>query len=393
MGTRRQSSENAPLGRLRVFVLLWLTGFSIRVTLLAVPPLLPRIAQDLQLTNTEVAALTTLPLLLFSVAATLGSGVVWLAGARRTVVAGLLLAGAAAALRGTASSTVALFVFTLLMGLGIAAVQPAVPSLVRAWVPRSIGRATAVYVNGILVSEAAAASLTLPVVLPALGTWELALAVWAIPVIVTAVLVSTLAEKKEPQAAVDASRWVPAWSEGRTWRLGLFQASGSVAYFASNAVIPVYLLAQDRPDLIGWTLASLNVSQLLASILVAVLPVNIVTDTPARVIAGVAVAGAAAGLVGSPDLAVLWGGIIGLGSAFIFTVSLALPALLARGREVARLSAGMFTIGYALAFLIPLAGGALWDATGSAWTALAPVIMAGLGAIVVGGEPTARGAE
>lgn len=364
-------------------MLLWLAGFSLRVTLLAVPPLLPSIKEDLGLTNAAVAALTTLPVLLFSVAATLGSGVVSFVGARRTLIVGLLVAGAASAPRGSVSTTTMLFVATFVMGLGIAAVQPAVPALVRAWAPQSIGRATAVYVNGLLVAEAAAASLTLPVLRPVLGSWEAALAVWAVPVFLTAVLVMLLT-REEPEPPATGSRWVPSWLEGRTWRLGLLQATGSVAYFGANAMLPVYLHARGRSDLVAWTLTALNTTQLLASVLVWVAPLTVSAGKVAIGAAGVAVTGAAIGAMVSPGLSVLWGGMIGVGSAMVFTVSLALPAALAHGREAARLSAGMFTIGYAFAFLAPLAGGALWDATRSPWIALAPVLAAGLGAITVG---------
>jgi MFS transporter, CP family, cyanate transporter len=87
-------------GRAKPFVLLWLTGLSLRITLLSVPPLLLRIKSSLELSNAEVAALTTLPLLLFSAAATLGSGIVSFVGARRALIAGLTLAGDAGGVGG-----------------------------------------------------------------------------------------------------------------------------------------------------------------------------------------------------------------------------------------------------------------------------------------------------
>ena len=45
-------------------------------------------------------------------------------------------------------------------------------------------------------------------------------------------------------------------------------------------------------------------------------------------------------------------------------MTLALPPQLVAAGDVHRLSAGMFAIGYALSCLVPLAGGAIWDATG-----------------------------
>ena len=369
--------------RAKPFVLLWLTGLSLRITLLSVPPLLLRIKSSLDLSNTEIAALTTLPLLLFSAAATLGSGIVSFVGARRTLIVGLTLAGGAAVLRGVGPSAVALFAFTFVMGLGIAAIQPAVPVLVQSWASTSIARATATYVNGVLVAEAIGASLT-PVLLSVLGSWEATLAVWAAPVVVTVVLVVFLTGENA-QTIRDRVRWIPSWSEGLTWQLGAVQAAASVAYFGTNAMVPVFLAEHGREDLVGLSLAVLNTSQLLASAVVASLPLAISAGRKALVTNGALVVAAAVAIIAAPGLTVLWCAVIGFCSAIVFTVSLALPAALASGPEVARLAAGMLTIGYGCAFLLPLAGGALLDMTGAPWTALTPVVAAGLGATVAGG--------
>jgi len=368
--------------------MLWLIGFSLRVTVLAIPPLLPSIRRDLALSNTEVAALTTLPILVLGVAASLGSAVVRRTGARRAVVAGLVLTAVAAAARGADSSPAWIFFFTLLMGLGIAAVQPAVPSLVRAWMPAAIGRGTAFYVNGILLSEAAAASLTLPLLVRPLGGWEPALAVWSVPVLATAAVVALGAKRGDVEPGPGS--WFPSFRDRLTWRLGLFQAAGSIAYFASNAVLPVFLVDRGLEGRVGWTVAVLNTSQLISPVLVATLPLGVSAGRRASAAAGVALGAAAAATIAFPELAVVWAAVIGVASAFVFTVALALPAALADGPEVARLSAGMFTIGYGLAFLVPLAGGALWDAVGSGWAALAPVAAAGACAAAVGGVNVPR---
>jgi hypothetical protein len=75
---------------------------------------------------------------------------------------------------------------TVLMGVGIAIYQPALPSLVSVWLPTRVGPATAVYVNGLLVGETLSAGLTLPVILPLVrGRWTRSLAVWALPILLT----------------------------------------------------------------------------------------------------------------------------------------------------------------------------------------------------------------
>jgi CP family cyanate transporter-like MFS transporter len=58
---------------LRHLGLLWLAGTAMRITILAVPPLIPLIHDDLRMTETQVGFLVGLPLLVFAVAAVPGS--------------------------------------------------------------------------------------------------------------------------------------------------------------------------------------------------------------------------------------------------------------------------------------------------------------------------------
>ena len=57
----------------------------------------------------------------------------------------------------------------------------------------------------------------------------------------------------------------------------------------------------------------------------------------------------------------------------MLALSFALPPLLAPSGEVARTSAGVFTIGYSVAFASSLVSGALWDVTHVAATAFVPI--------------------
>lgn len=53
------------------------------------------------------------------------------------------------------------------------------PALVQAWFPRHVGRASAIYSNGLLVGEVLAATLTLPFLLALFG-WQVALSAWSL---------------------------------------------------------------------------------------------------------------------------------------------------------------------------------------------------------------------
>src|SRR6202790_4656423 len=144
--------------------LLWLAGAALRMTVLAVPPLLPLMHGDLDLSETEIGTLAGLPSLLFAVAAVPGSLIIARFGAKAALIAGLLVTALASAARGAAADVAMLFAATIAM---------------RAGLPDRIGFATATYTNGLLFGEIFAVSLTLPLVLPlADGHWRIAVALW-----------------------------------------------------------------------------------------------------------------------------------------------------------------------------------------------------------------------
>ncbi len=54
---------------MRALLLLWLAGTCLRITVLAIPPVIPQIHADLGLGQAAIGALTSLPVLLFAFAA------------------------------------------------------------------------------------------------------------------------------------------------------------------------------------------------------------------------------------------------------------------------------------------------------------------------------------
>jgi CP family cyanate transporter-like MFS transporter len=363
--------------------LLWLVGADLRLTVLSVPPVLPLIHRDLGLDEKGVAALTGLPVLVFALIAVPGSLLIARLGARRAIIVGLVTAALATALRGVGPSASMLFAMTFLMGTGIAIMQPALPALVSAWFSGRAALATAVYANGLLVGETLGAGLTLPLVLPLVGgSWEWSLAAWGAPVLLTALL---MLPARPPAAAgagaIGRVRWWPDWRDPRTWQLGLVQGGGSALYFACNAFIPDYLHAVGRPELINACLTALNSGQLPASFVILLFAPRLAgRKQPMMAVAAVSFLCLAGLLVPEPAVMVASAAVIGFAAAFILILTLALPPLLAPADDVHRLSAGMMTISYALAFVVPLLGGAVWDATAVTATAFLP---GAIGALLV----------
>src|SRR6266852_7627726 len=133
--------------------LLWLAGVGLRLTILAVPPVIPSIQADLDLSGTEIGILSGLPLILFAIAALPGSLLIARFGALPTLFGGLLIAGVASGVRGAWLDVWVLYAATIVMSAGIAIMQPALPPLVQQWLPQRVSFGTALYTNGLLVGE------------------------------------------------------------------------------------------------------------------------------------------------------------------------------------------------------------------------------------------------
>ncbi|HYM70453.1 MAG TPA: MFS transporter [bacterium] len=343
--------------------LLWIMGADLRLTILAVPPVLTLIHRDLHLSEAGVGALTALPVFLLAAAAVLGSLLIAHMSAVRAAAVGLLLVAVASALRGVGPSAGMLFAMTLLMGVGVAVTQPAMPSLVGRWFTSRVGLATAVYANGMLVGEALSAALTLPFVLPLVGgSWERSFVVWSLPALLTALVLGAM--PAPPPAEGSARRWWPDWRGTPTLRLGLTLGGASAAYFGSNAFIPEFLGATGRSDMIGTCLTALNAGQLPASVAVACLAPRMIGRRGPLVWSGALIlAGLAIFLLVPGAGLVLGAALIGFSTAQILVLTLAMPPLLTEAHDVHRLSAGMLAIAYTCTFVFPLLAGAAWDAT------------------------------
>ena len=358
-------------------LLLWLGGIDMRLTMLAVPPLIPLIHRELHLDEKAVGALVSGPVLLLAIAAVPGSLLIARFGVRGALFAGLGSVAVFGALRGLGPGAPVLFSATFLMGLGVAVTQPAFPSLVREWFPRRIAIATAVYSNGILIGETLPTVLTTPFgVLPLThGDWRWALATWSVLVACSAVAIAAAAPTRATGPAV-TRRWWPDWRQGQAVRIGIVMGMASAAYFGANAFIPDFLDQTGRHNLISPTLALLNGSQLLTAPVVALWP-NLLAGRAGFVGSAAIMATAQLGLVLTPGSGVLlFAFALGFSTALAFVVVLSLPPRIAPAADVARMSAAIFTLQYATAFVIPLIAGALWDATGRALLAFVPGIAA-----------------
>lgn len=384
---------------LYTLVLLWLAGAAMRLTVLAVPPVLPQMQRGLAMSQTDIGVLSSLPSLLFAIVAIPGAALVARFGALPTLIGGLVVAAAGGAVRGLAPDTLILFATTFAMSAGIAVMQPALPRIVRDWAPRRVGFATAVYANGMLASEALAASLTIPFVLPlAGGSWRWSLAFWSLPVVLIGWLLAAEGARRRaiaepaPAAIRGPQRWWPDWRDPLTWEIGLAMGCASGIYFGVNAFLPGYLIGSGRGGSVDGALAAINITQIPATVILFFCAQRLSVKRIPYVATGIAAAAGVIGLVMMPGAwALAWSALIGFCCAAVITLALTLPPLLSRPDDVHRLAGAAFTIGYAWAVVIPILGGLAWDLTGTPVAAFAPAAACGIIVAVVGASFRFRG--
>ena len=362
---------------IRMLIVLWLVGWTLRVPVLAAPPLATRIADAFGLGEAGVGALTMLPVVAVAFGAIPAAWIIARFGLRLAIVGGLLVMVAASVARGQVPSTTMLFAASVVMGLGVAVFQTALPAATRVWTPTHVALGSAVYLNGMMLGELSGAGLTLPVVLPlAGGDWRLALILWAIPILlITALVVLIRLPKEQPDftkldpVCLSPRASLPKWSDGRVWQYGLLLASSVVGFFIVNAYSGTLLRARGETEALEELLFAYNATPLLGSFIVLSAPGWIGLRTPIAVSAMFSAAGLA-GFIFLESWA-SWAAalITGCAATVELILLISLPPAIAKGIAVTRLSAGMTLIGFAIAFALSFIGG--WFADRMDWIEMA----------------------
>jgi CP family cyanate transporter-like MFS transporter len=184
--------------------------------------------------------------------------------------------------------------------------------------------------------------------------------------------------------------WWPDFKNPLVWLLGLALGSNNSPYFATSAFLGDYLASKGEADLLGAALSWLNIAQILALALLIATSGRLAQRAwpflifGPMMLAALLVMIAAPGAIGIIGSAVL----IGFTTAMTFTPLLALPPALCAPGDLSRTAAGMFTIAYACAIVIPTISGALWDATGRPWTAFVPLCICAVTLTMLGAAVT-----
>lgn len=377
-----KASSSAPTARswFALLALLWLAGLYLRVPVLVAPALAPFIADDLGLSQALTGALTTLPVFMLAVGAMPGSLAISRIGPRATLAIALVLTALGSTLRGLAPEAASLMAASAITGLGIAAMQPALPALLRLWLtPERLALGSAVYMNGMLMGEFIGGGVTLPVMMPLMDdSWRWTLIAWSVPAFLVAGLLF-VPRSRSSETATDTSQWLPDWKNPLTWRLGVLLGASGGLFFGTNAYMGNVLEQRGTLDTLDTALFWLNLAQVGASLIMLKMARRWVGRSR-MIFAMLVVALITLGLFLMTEgvLSIVFLFIMGCTAGIMLILVVALPPQVARTGETGRLAAGNFTIGYTLSFGVPMLGGLIADMTGNANHALVTMLLYGL---------------
>ena len=365
-----------------------LLALNLRTLVASLPPLLTDVRADLGLSGLAAGLLTTLPVLAFGAFAPLAPRLTRRVSIERVLLACALLTATAAGLRG-AGGWVPLFAGCALAGLAVALAQAVLPVLIRLRHPEITGLLTGAYSMSLTLGAALAAGLTVPLE-HALGSWEAALAAWALPALVAALV--WLPAALRPGTTVSGPPPTGLWRNRLAWNVSLFMGVQSMAFYAGLSWIPTVLEDAGFSKGEAGSLQALGVlMQLAPAFAVPVLAARSHNQIGVLfAIVGFSVAGVL-GLIVAPDAAPAWIIVFGIGQGGALGLGLILPVL--RGGDaasVAALTAMSLWVGFIVAAAGPWLLGAVHDATGG-WT-IALLALAAISVLELApGLPAARG--
>lgn len=341
--------------------MVFLIALNLRAAITSVGPVLPRVGEDLALSEPMQGLLGALPLLAFAVGSPLVHRLTRRTGVDGALLLALLLIAAGLALR-PFTGVPGLWLGTAVAGLAIAIGNVLVPVVVRRDYPARLALATGFFTMFMSLAAAVASGTAVP--FADRWGWRTALAAWAVPPLLIAVAwavrmrvspspPSTLPQPGEVTTSV--------WRQPTAWLVTAFMGLQSTAFYILVTWLPTIEVAGGVPDTAaGVHLSIYQVVGMVSGMAIPLLMRRPGSVVPATLTASVPMVVAAAGLLLAPGLPMLWVVAAGLSSGSSIVVALTLIGL--RGRthaETTQLSGMAQSVGYLLAAAGPVAAGAL----------------------------------
>ncbi|WP_239070360.1 MULTISPECIES: MFS transporter [unclassified Streptomyces] len=361
-----------------------LASLNMRGALASMAPLVGDVSAHYGLSSTVSSLVTSVPVLFLGLGSMVAPRLSQRFGTEQVLFAALAALAAGIVVR-SLSSVVALFAGSILLGTAIALLNVLMPGLIKRDFPHRAASMTSLYTCAMVIGASTAAGVSVPLEKSFGGSWQAALAFWALPAAVAAAVwfPQVVLSRRTRSAAAAAPRTnspVPVRDAGLrrvplAWQVTCFMGLQSLLVYVVIAWMPTILTDHGMSKgTAGVVFAVSNLIQVVGAFVFPLLAGRMRNQGP---LVAVAVSLTAAGYVGllvdPVGGAWAWAALLGVGQGG--AVGLALTMIVLRSRDAftaARLSGMAQGVGYLLAAAGPLAAGALYQSSGG-WTA--PIVL------------------
>jgi CP family cyanate transporter-like MFS transporter len=371
-----------------------ITAVNLRISIIAVSPLLDDIRDDVGLSSTMAGLLTTLPVLCFGLFSPVAPRLAHRFGLDTALLGAMIVLCAAIAFR-SLPSTAVLFLATAVIGMAIGVGNVLLPASIKRDFPHQTGLMTGLLTMAMSASGTIGAGLTIPLQEASGFDWRGTLALWAIPVIVAvAALAPRLGfqrETRDQRKARPRTR-IDLWRDPVAWSVTGIMGLQSFSFYALAAWFPTMMIDNGMShDRAGLLLSLANLAGFFSSFFVPVFASRRRNQVPYVAATGGTWFIALLGLLAAPMWApVLWVVIWGLAAGSALSLSLSFFALRSPdSQHAAQLSGMAQTVGYIVAATGPSIVGFLHDRTGG-WNTSLVFLMGVLAVMLVFGLHAAR---
>ncbi|MCM3569464.1 MFS transporter [Neobacillus mesonae] len=364
-------NENQKMYHIFLIIGIIFIAFNLRPAITSIGPIIGLMREDLSISNGTAGFITTLPLLSFAVFSILAPKIGQTLSNERTILLGLIVLLIGIVLRSTGMIT-ALFLGTLLVGIGIAIGNVLLPGIVKSKFPDKVGILTSIYTTSMNAFAALGSGISIPLA-QGLGLgWQKALAFWGILTLITIFIwVPQLRGKMSKRTASQGghSSFKALWSSSIAWQVTFFMGLQSFSFYSTIAWIPEIVESSGMSlSAAGWMLSLMQIVGLPATFFAPVLAGRFQNQKGLVLVIGACYLTGTLGLIAASAYWMIVLSIVFIGVAQGASISLALTMIGLRttsAKQAADLSGMSQSIGYLLAAIGPSLIGFLFDQTHS----------------------------
>ncbi len=253
--------------KLITLICSWLVIFAAYISVLCVSPIIGLISSELKLNSSQAGLLFSAPVMTLAIFAFVGGFLGDMVGPRKTAGLGITLLTISGILRSLSPGFLMLLLLNFIVGIGWGIIFPNLPKLVKLWFPgRLAGTATGIYSTGVFVGGTLVLSVTIPSVLPLVGSWRGVFYFWgAISFIITIIwwiLVrepSSYRERKLSHSLFSRNAFIIILKNKYIWMIAIFFAfAANVTFYVITGWFPSFFIEKGISEASAGFLTSLT---------------------------------------------------------------------------------------------------------------------------------------